>query len=57
MKSLGILGLFLALGVAFPNVSLKDKDSPYRFTDHQLGPFEPDATGVEAAASESETPS
>jgi hypothetical protein len=28
MKSLGILGLFQALGVAFPKVSLKGKYSP-----------------------------
>jgi hypothetical protein len=57
MKSLGILGLFLALGVAFPNLSLKDKDSPYSFTDHQLGPFEPDASELRVSVAESDTPS
>ena len=38
-KSLGVLGAFLVLGVAAPNVILADKDSPYEFTDRQLGPY------------------
>jgi hypothetical protein len=44
MKSLGVLALFLAAGVALPNLSLKDKDSPYKFPARQMGPYEPGAS-------------
>jgi hypothetical protein len=54
MKSLGVLGLFLAVGVALPNLSLKDKDSPYKFPARQMGPYEPDAPEAPAVATESE---
>jgi hypothetical protein len=41
MKSLGVLAFFLAAGVALPNLSLKDKDTPYMFPARQMGPYEP----------------
>lgn len=37
IKSFGLLGAFLALGVAAPNVILADKDCPYEFNDRQMG--------------------
>ncbi|WP_216896655.1 HXXEE domain-containing protein [Nocardia alni] len=39
LKTLGVLAFFGAVGVALPNVRGADKESPYEFTDHQLGPF------------------
>ena len=39
-KSAGVLAAFLIVGVAAPNLALKDKDSPYAFTDHQMGPYD-----------------
>ena len=38
-KSIGVLAAFLVLGVATPNIALKNKNSPYQFTDHQIGPY------------------
>lgn len=37
VKGLAYQVAFAALGVALPNVLLRDKESPYRFTEHQLG--------------------
>jgi hypothetical protein len=54
IKSLGVLGLFLAVGVAFPNLALKDKDSPYRFPAHQMGPYEPNEPETSATVTELE---
>ncbi|WP_228000054.1 HXXEE domain-containing protein [Nocardia australiensis] len=39
LKTLGVLVVFGVLGVAAPNVRGADKDSPYAFTAHQMGPF------------------
>jgi hypothetical protein len=49
MKSLGVLGLFLVGGVAAPNLALKDKDSPYNFPAHQMGPYEPSASEADTS--------
>ena len=54
VKSAALLGGFLLLGVATPNVALADKDSPYSFTDHQLGPYDPDIPEGSATLTESE---
>jgi hypothetical protein len=53
IKSLGVLALFLAVGVALPNLSLKDKDSPYEFPARQMGPYESDAPKAPAMVTES----
>ena len=39
IKTALVLLFFVAVGVAFPNVYNADKDSPYLFTDRQLGPY------------------
>jgi hypothetical protein len=39
LKSIGVLILFLVGGVAFPNLYNRDKNSPYPFTEHQMGPY------------------
>ncbi|WP_227999018.1 HXXEE domain-containing protein [Nocardia australiensis] len=44
IKSFGVLGAFLVLGVAAPNLALKDRNSPYEFTDHQMGSYAADRT-------------
>ena len=38
LKSAGVLAAF-AVGVAAPHIALADKNSPYAFTDRQLGPY------------------
>lgn len=40
-KSFAVLAGFLTVGVAAPNWILKDKESPYSFTDRQMGPYKP----------------
>ena len=54
VKSAALLGGFLLLGVATPNVALADKDSPYSFTGHQLGPYEPATPEAPATITESQ---
>ena len=54
MKSLGVLAFFLAAGVALPNLALKDKNSPYTFPAHQMGPYESDPSKAPAPVTESE---
>lgn len=44
-KSVALLGAFFALGVAAPNLALKDENSPYTFTEHQMGPYAGPAAG------------
>jgi hypothetical protein len=39
LKSIGVLVVFLIGGVAAPNLYNRDKNSPYPFTAHQMGPF------------------
>ena len=39
LKTFGVLVGFAVLGVATPNVLAADKNSPYAFTDHQMGPY------------------
>jgi hypothetical protein len=50
-KSFAVLGAFLVLGVAAPNLALKDKESPYEFSDHQMGPYDtkPEVQDITAA--------
>jgi len=31
----------MVFGVAVPNVALRDKNTPYEFTDRQLGDYQP----------------
>jgi hypothetical protein len=53
-KSLIVLLLFLIFGVAAPNISNRDKNSPYPFTAHQMGHYADGSTqdsGASAAAS------
>ena len=42
VKSAAVMGAFLVIGVALPNLALRDKNSPHEFTAHQMGPYEPD---------------
>lgn len=51
LKSIAVLVFFLAVGVAFPNLHHRDKNSPYPFTEHQLGPFDTPTSDVAAADS------
>ena len=44
-KSVAYLLAFAALGVAAPNRLLRDKHSPYAFTEAQLGPYHVTAHG------------
>jgi hypothetical protein len=53
MKSIGVLAFFLAVGVALPNLSLKDRDSPYEFPARQMGPYESGASEAPAPLAES----
>lgn len=39
VRSLAVLAGFFAFGVASPNLALKDRHSPYSFTEHQMGPY------------------
>jgi hypothetical protein len=48
VKTALVLLFFLVVGVAFPNVHNADKNSPYPFTDHQMGPYEPKPPHVPA---------
>ncbi|MGH3967944.1 MAG: hypothetical protein ACRDTV_07495, partial [Mycobacterium sp.] len=43
LKSLVVLSLFLVFGVATPNLRGRDKNSPYAFTEHQMGHYSPKA--------------
>lgn len=48
IKTLAVLAVFFSLGVATPNISLADKNSPHRFTNKQMGAsHEPEAEEVE----------
>lgn len=38
-KTALVLLFFLVVGVAFPNIRGADKNSPYPFTAHQMGPY------------------
>ena len=40
IKTTLVLLFFLVVGVALPNVANRDKNSPYPFTDHQMGPYD-----------------
>jgi hypothetical protein len=52
IKSLVVLFLFFVFGVATPNIRGRDKDSPYAFTAHQMGPYETETPHAAAAAAE-----
>jgi len=39
LKSIGVLVIFFAGGVAAPNIYNRDKNSPYPFTEHQMGTY------------------
>ena len=54
-KSFGVLAGFLVVGVAAPNWILKDKESPYSFTDHQMGPYKPADPTLTGEATENVT--
>jgi hypothetical protein len=41
-KTAGMLVGFMIIGVAVPNVGLANKNTPYKFTDRQMGPYQPD---------------
>lgn len=52
LKSIGVLVIFFVGGVAFPNIYNRDKNSPYPFTEHQMGSFgatKPVATEIDTA--------
>jgi hypothetical protein len=40
IKAIGVLATFMALGVATPNVTLADKNTPYQFTKRQMGTYD-----------------
>jgi len=42
LKTIGVMAGFLALGVATPNITLADKNTPYAFTTRQMGPYDID---------------
>lgn len=44
IKSILYMVAFAFFGVASPNLFFKDKNSPYAFTEHQMGPFATPAT-------------
>lgn len=50
IKSLVVLVLFFACGVATPNIRGRDKNSPYAFTTHQMGSYVKEAPQVSAPA-------
>jgi uncharacterized protein with HXXEE motif len=52
VKAVAYTVAFAALGVAAPNVLLRDKQSPYAFTEAQMGPYR---TGNRPLPSETET--
>ena len=39
IKAILLLPLFLVVGVVVPQQLLKDKESPYRFAEKQVGPY------------------
>jgi hypothetical protein len=39
IKAIILLPLFLVVGVVVPQQLLKDKESPYRFTEEQVGSY------------------
>jgi hypothetical protein len=39
LKTAAVLGAFFVFGVVVPNVALRNKNSPYEFTDRQMGPY------------------
>ena len=45
VKGAAVLGGFLVFCVALPNVLLADKNSPYEFTAHQMGPYNTEMPG------------
>lgn len=47
IKSLVVLLLFFVFGVATPNLRGRDKNSPYAFTEHQMGRYAPGAAAPE----------
>ena len=49
LKSIGVLVIFFVGGVAFPNIHNRDKNSPYPFTENQMGPFAAAKTGATAS--------
>jgi hypothetical protein len=49
VKSAAVLGAFMIFGVAVPNVALRDKNSPYEFTDRQMGRYKPKAEADDAS--------
>jgi hypothetical protein len=49
IKTFVVLVAFLVFGVATPNVRGADKNSPYAFTDHQMGRYIPKAPQTPAS--------
>ncbi len=45
-KAMALNMAFAVTSIAGPNIALKDKDSPYRFTAKQMGPHLPEAAGT-----------
>jgi hypothetical protein len=50
VKTAGVMAGFMVLGVAAPNLALKTRNSPYEFTDRQMGPYKPDEPEIADAA-------
>jgi hypothetical protein len=50
VKSAGVLAGFLVFGVAVPNLALRNRDNPYRFTDRQMGVYAPNQSDEAAHA-------
>ena len=41
VKSAGVMAGFLVFGVAAPNLALRNRDNPYRFSERQMGGYAP----------------
>jgi hypothetical protein len=40
MKGIAAAAVFFALALGMPNVLMRNKDSPYSFTEAQMGPYD-----------------
>ncbi|MGH3954036.1 MAG: HXXEE domain-containing protein [Mycobacterium sp.] len=53
LKSIGVLVIFFAGGVAAPNIYNRDKNSPYPFTERQMGTYvtaKPEVTSTDTTS-------
>jgi hypothetical protein len=55
IKSAVVLLLFFVFGVATPNIRGADKNSPYAFTAHQMGPYDTKTPQAPASAASEAT--